>query len=83
MIKYKKITAGHWNEYMLGRFYCDYMSHYRCPRHFNELRQMEAFRTDGLASKIKRRPDYWNDLRYSRMYRKSWKDCTKKKHQWE
>ena len=83
MIKYKRIKAGYWNEYYIGRYYCDDLPYYRCPRHFNERRQMEGLRADGLVRKIKKKPDYCDDLKYSRQYRRSWKDCTKKKYQWE
>jgi len=74
-------SFGYVNAYELRRSYC-----YRYVRTFNELRQNVGAMCDGHYVRGSRRrkslPTVWDDVRVSRVYKKSWKDYTKFRKQY-
>lgn len=64
----------------------DHGGYHRNPRTQNERRQNFAHEDDGLPVRRRRLgplPHSYDDLGRSRTYGKSWKDYTKRRHQWE
>ena len=68
-----------------GRYVHKYASYHRHMRTMNEMRQLKGDEADGIRVRRRRLniPQFWDDLPISRSYKRSWKDFTKKRHQWE
>lgn len=79
---YKRNFRGHNTD---GRYVHCHARGHRKMRTMNELRQLHGDDADGLPVRRRRLgiPTYWDDLPISRNWKRSWKDFTKKRHQWE
>lgn len=80
--EYKKHCRGRCTK---GRYVHQYARWHRKVRTMNELRQLHGDDNDGLPVRRRRLllPTNWDDLPVSRNWKRSWKDFTKKRHQWE
>lgn len=59
---------------------------WRLPRIMSEVRQLHRAVQDGIRvrpSRLAGFPETWDDRNIARNYGKSWKDFTKRRHQWE
>lgn len=68
-----------------GRYVHRHAGYHRSMRTMNELRQLHGDEVDGHPVRRRRLniPTAYDDLPITRSWKRSWKDFTKKRHQWE
>ncbi len=84
--QYKRITKNGsiWSERHVGRYELRF-GMFRSIRTQNERRQLAGLDADGLPVRRRRLnvPSARDDIHAVKNYKRSWKDFTKKRHQWE
>ncbi len=84
--QYKRIAKddSNWNDRHVGRYELRF-GMFRSIRTQNERRQLAGLDADGLPVRRRRLnvPTAWDDFHVVKNYKRSWKDFTKKRHQWE
>jgi hypothetical protein len=73
-----------WGRKHKGRYSCKYGYGHRYVRTYSELRQLYGDKADGIKVRQSRLniPTLYDDLPVSKDFKRSWKDFTKKKRQW-
>ena len=68
-----------------GRYVHKYGGYYRLVRTTNELRQLKGDDADGIPVRRRRLtiPTAYDDPNVSRFWKRSWKDFTKNRKQWQ